>query len=308
MSIDRLITRVQQEFPDIFVEYDFTIDALLIGKRHHDGSVDRVRIDRHTLLNYVADPIDVIRHHVYAWTSSTTTLPQRVRQGAVGSSVPLPYIPSIPAFDPFEEKPNMNEVASQNKLFTPSDIIRINDVKARVKQHMETYFSLIRNRFVAQKYVVAGGCFASLFHNEDPRDYDFFLLKSAANSEIIEQLKIDLEKNSTTDYGTSYRIGDVTYLKNDKITDTIMLDRSKVQLINTQYNTREELVKHFDFKHCCVSYDFSTDKLYITRETYEAIMNKKLIPNDPKKPPAHWRYDKFFAKGWKGEIFFEEVA
>lgn len=205
-------------------------------------------------------------------------------------------------YDPFEW------ANTQNKLFALSDIIRINNVKAKVKQHIDTYFSLNMKKFASQKYIVAGGCFASLFHNEDPRDYDFFLLSSPMNSEVIEIIKQDLKQNLETVFGRDYCIGDVTYLKNDKITDTIMLNRSKVQLINTKYNTREELVNHFDFKHCCVSYDFFTDKLYISREVYDAIMDMKLIPNDPKRLPARWRYEKFFAKGWKGEIFFEEVA
>ena len=316
MSTDQLITRVNQMFPDLFVEYNVAIDGLIIGKRYRDGSIDRIAISRYALENNRADPIDIVKHHVYAWTSSTTTLPQQIRQGAVGSSTPLPYIPtttlpympSVYVDDPFEKVENVNELVMQNKLFTPSDIIRINDVKARVKQHMDTYFSLTKSRFETQKYVVAGGCFTSLLHGDEPRDYDFFLLDSQLNDEAIEYLKEDLEKNATTDYGTTYRIGDVTYLKNDKITDTIMLDKPKVQIINTKYNTREELVNHFDFKHCCVSYDFSKDKLYISRDVYDAIRNKFLIPNDPKKPPASWRYDKFFAKGWKAEIFFEEAS
>jgi hypothetical protein len=306
MTTESLVAKVKQEFPDFFVDYNYEMDGLVLIK-YSNGHRFRAMIERNDLLDS-HDPIEVVRYRIGMWTNTTASLPQKGPVGAVGSTT-LPYNPSrtYPPYDPFEEAKDVEEFVSQTKSFTPSDIIRINDVKARVKQHIDTYFSLIRNTFEPQKYVVAGGCFASLFHNEDPKDYDFFLLNSLMNSEAINIFKKDHEKNST-DYGAEYRIGDMTYIKNDKITDTITLNRSNIQIINTKYNTREELVNHFDFKHCCVSYDFFTDKLYISRDAYDAIMNKMLIPNDPKKQPAHWRYQKFFAKGWKGEIFFQEVA
>jgi len=54
-----------------------------------------------------------------------------------------------------------------------------------------------------------------------------------------------------------------------------------------------------------VSYDLMTEKLFITRETMDAIINKTLIPNT-NKTPASWRYAKFEDRGWKSE--FSEFA
>jgi hypothetical protein len=44
-----------------------------------------------------------------------------------------------------------------------------------------------------------------------------------------------------------------------------------------------------------------TEKLFITRETMDAIINKTLIPNT-NKMPEYWRYQKFFDRGWKSDI------
>jgi hypothetical protein len=94
-------------------------------------------------------------------------------------------------------------------------------------------------------------------------------------------------------------------MDNDKIQQTVMFKDSKMQYITTKYKTREELVQHFDFKHCCVSYDIVADKLFITRETYDLIKSKTLVPNAGGRVPAPWRYEKFLERGWsKQEIMF----
>ena len=41
-----------------------------------------------------------------------------------------------------------------------------------------------------------------------------------------------------------------------------------------------------------------TNKLFITREVYDLIKNKTLVPNT-NKPPEQWRYEKFFNRGWR---------
>jgi hypothetical protein len=90
-------------------------------------------------------------------------------------------------------------------------------------------------------------------------------------------------------------------MNNDQIEQTIFFKHSKFQYITTKYKTREELINHFDFRHCCVSYDFATDKLYITREVYDLIKSKRLVQNGIRRP-ALWRYEKFHHRGWKEEI------
>ena len=109
--------------------------------------------------------------------------------------------------------------------------------------------------------------------------------------------------NSRKHMSKTVKIGNKNYMDNDKIEQTIFYKDSKMQYITTKYKTREELVNHFDFRHCCVSYDFATDKLYITREVYDLIKNKILLQNGTRRP-AVWRYDRFHSRGWKEEIAF----
>ena len=107
--------------------------------------------------------------------------------------------------------------------------------------------------------------------------------------------------NSRKHMSKTVKIGNSNYMNNDKIEQTIFFKHSKMQYITTKYKTREELINHFDFRHCCVSYDFATDKLYITREVYDLIKNKRLLQNGIRRP-AMWRFEKFYNRGWKEEV------
>lgn len=155
--------------------------------------------------------------------------------------------------------------------------------------------------FNLDRIVIAGGCFVSLLDGSSVNDFDVFLLSDGHNRELLKKLADECTEFRPEEV----RIGNSNYMNNEHIEQTLMFKNSKFQYITTDYKTREELVKHFDFKHCCISYDFSTDKLYITRETYDLIKQKMLIPNNSKKTPAGWRYEKFLNRGWrKPEISF----
>jgi hypothetical protein len=110
-----------------------------------------------------------------------------------------------------------------------------------------------------------------------------------------------VESISVSPRSGDVRVGDSNYMQNDKIEKTVFVQNSRIQYINTKYKTREELIKHFDFKHCCVSYDPLNDKLFITREVYDLIKAKKLVQNND-TAPAYWRYEKFWQRGWKSDI------
>lgn len=75
------------------------------------------------------------------------------------------------------------------------------------------------------------------------------------------------------------------------IDDTV----TSFQYIFVDYPTREDMLADFDYVHCCGSYDKNTDKLYLTREIYDAIVNKILIE---KKKPHDWRREKFLKRGF----------
>jgi hypothetical protein len=102
---------------------------------------------------------------------------------------------------------------------------------------------------------------------------------------------------------TSTKINGKEYFKNDKIEKTLSLGRTALQYIYTKYTTRKELIDSFDFKHCCVSYDYANDKMFMSREVFNLIKSKTLRPNSDKAIEL-WRYEKFWQRGWKSEIAF----
>ena len=87
---------------------------------------------------------------------------------------------------------------------------------------------------------------------------------------------------------------------NTEIVDVINNTKTQAQYILTKYQTREELIAHFDYKHCKVSYVPQEDKLYITRETFDCIKNKILKWNNKQleQPNQIYRKNNFLNQGW----------
>ena len=85
---------------------------------------------------------------------------------------------------------------------------------------------------------------------------------------------------------------------------------TKAQYILTTYKTREELLAHFDYKHCKVSYVPENDKLYINRETFDCIKTKTLKWNNKQldNPRQIYRKNKLLNTGWVPETPFEMSA
>ena len=143
------------------------------------------------------------------------------------------------------------------------------------------------------RMVIAGGCFTSMITGETLKDYDVFLLDDDHNRKTIEYM---IAKYGQRD---DVRVGNSNYMDNNKIENTLYFKKSKFQYITTKYKTREELIEHFDFKHCRVSYDLMTERLFLTRETMDLILKKELEPSHAGDPPKPWRYEKFRDRGWR---------
>lgn len=143
--------------------------------------------------------------------------------------------------------------------------------------------------------VIAGGCFTSILHDENPKDIDIFVLDNLAAKKLAHLILLDVDHTDSDplyDKSASKLNANIINVVNKTINGV------KYQWIFTRYKTRQELIKHFDFVHTRVSYDPVTDKLYLSPETYHAIMNKELAKNG-NNVVAIWRFDKFKNKGWK---------
>ena len=184
--------------------------------------------------------------------------------------------------------------ALKNKLFDYNEQVHISNIKRKIHKHIFDHLNSFS--FNMEKVVIAGGCFASLINDEEIRDIDVFMLENEANHLVVKNI-IDMESRDPS----KVTVGNNEYMDNEKIVETISFYANKIQLITTKYKTREELIDHFDFKHCCISYDYSTNKLFLSREAFDLCKRKMLVANK-NKTPAYWRYEKFWKRGWKSEL------
>lgn len=143
-------------------------------------------------------------------------------------------------------------------------------------------------------YVIAGGVISSLLRKEAYNDIDVFILKQSDknNRHLLDLLMNDKPGKWTV------RFNDKKYF-NKETKMTAFNHVTKVQYILTEFQTRQALLKHFDYLHCTGSYVHgSWETLYLTKPTYDAIMNKHLIVNNPANVSSN-RTLKFGNKGWR---------
>lgn len=177
-------------------------------------------------------------------------------------------------------------------VFTDPEVKLILDTKRKAKLALE--LCGITGHY-AELCVIAGGCIVSWLRDEEPKDIDLFVLKKESNpfsAVSIEMRLMEMFQDKMKDLEDkthAYQRG------NDQITRVLTGKTSKVQVIFTKYKTREELIQHFDYVHCMVSYH--EDKIYLTRKTFDAIMSKYLIVNNAGRT-ATWRKQKFLDRGW----------
>lgn len=141
--------------------------------------------------------------------------------------------------------------------------------------------------------VLAGGVFTSWHHNEKIKDIDVFILYDNNRHMIKHDLQMKV--------GFQFEVGSwqnkSDYKRDNKNITEIYEAKGKnnltYQLIFTNYTKREELISHFDFLHCTPNYYNSN--LYVRRDAFEAIRDKKLIVHN-KNNQVEWRKHKFLTK------------
>lgn len=177
-----------------------------------------------------------------------------------------------------------------NANFLTDEIAQIGTIKGLIES---VYIAQIMKKLDVDQIrmdglYIAGGLFTSLITGDKIKDIDVFVL----NNPILKNFILNqIDK--------TFHKGKADYLGNDQIEDVYLEKNSAhpIQFIFTKYNTREELIKHFDYKHCCVSYDVLSKKLFISPYTYDVIKNKKLIVNNGSNL-QNWREEKFLKRGF----------
>lgn len=169
----------------------------------------------------------------------------------------------------------------------------------RFISNSELLLNLITNNIGDQDIVLAGGCFASWYHSEKPKDYDIFVLNN--NDDVITNLVkySDNSRGAFSEYTNPY-------YKNSKLNIKRMFKSSVTteQWIVTDYKSLNDLLNGFDFKHCNVA--FNNNKLHLSKSTLNSIAQKRLVLNNtvvtgPSGGPSYpdqYRIEKFKHRGW----------
>jgi len=184
----------------------------------------------------------------------------------------------------------------QRKIFTPDECHHIMAMKQQVRQYLLNSSSmekgLLDPSIHLKDIIVAGGCYYSTLHNTAPNDIDVFVLNRTRQ---LSPDVLPLIRNPYKDIKTG------AYLNNPNVVESFIVfeePHPKMNYIITMYKTREEMIAEFDYLHCCVSYNLDSGVVFISRDVYNAICNKKLIINN-KKHLQPYRRDKFLDKGFK---------
>lgn len=179
------------------------------------------------------------------------------------------------------------------------DVVRIHEVKLRISEFINEMKNtdwwqdlLMRQE---DKLFLTGGAIASLLQDEQPKDWDFYF----NDYDLMWRFKQRIENDYTSyvsDVDEKYK----EFLGQDgkMITANAITMNDNASFITLVTGTPQEIRKTFDYVHCTPYYDLKQDKLYISKQQYDACVKKMLIVNNKMMVKAH-RTDKFLERGYK---------
>ena len=180
--------------------------------------------------------------------------------------------------------------------FTDTERQEIESVKDTVQKKLRQLLSDIPVETYPyfKESILSGGCFASLFNNETPNDWDVYLRDSVTISRFESFVMSDTPTlNEVADVTSGYMT--ITNVDGKLVTANAITFKNGLQVIIKADKKHRDT---FDFVHCMPYFDMKTQQLFISRRQYDAIKNKQLIKN-PKFPhQKQFRTEKFLERGW----------
>jgi hypothetical protein len=174
-------------------------------------------------------------------------------------------------------------------------------LKKKVREHLNLAVQDIPDvlRLLIKKdCILSGSSISSIYHNEQPKDYDLWLKDYAF--ETAEALKANIvEKYSDAilDIADNYGQPGAKGTPQPCVTANAITFKNKFQLIFIgDYHSER---KNFDFLHCTPYFDLDTDKFYISERQFRAIRNKQLVIHSKTRKVSEYRIQKFMSRGWK---------
>ena len=140
---------------------------------------------------------------------------------------------------------------------------------------------------------IAGGFIASHLQLTQPKDIDFYFEEEdSMNQAVAELLK---HQSDIKEVDPQYR--EIIGRDGKMITEWAITMTGGFSFVTKHFGEPKELKKTFDYLHCCAHYDIGTDQLFISEAQYVAIVNKKLVVNNP-DTFTNAREQKFLIRGY----------
>jgi hypothetical protein len=169
------------------------------------------------------------------------------------------------------------------------------DIRDKVSQAGE--INGVLSLLLMSDCILSGSCISSIYHGEEPKDYDFwlkptpFLKVEAIRQNIIENYSADI-----LDISENYGGAGAKGAPYPCVTANAITFKNKFQLITlADYYTAR---KDFDLVHCMPYFDFADDKFFISEQQFRIIQQKKLVPQNPGRIIPVYRTEKFKNRGW----------
>lgn len=195
-----------------------------------------------------------------------------------------------------ELKPASWSAENVPRLWQPLAAKLKEDIRRKVSQQFGGISDVLR-LLLMNDCILSGSSISSIFHGEEPKDYDFWLKPTPfLKVEAIRQNIIEKYSDDILDISENY--GGVTV--NNKpdlcVTANAITFKNKFQLITIAdyYSAR----KTFDFVHCLPYFDFAEDKFFISEQQFKVIQQKRLVSQNPGNIIADFRVNKFKSRGW----------
>ena len=191
------------------------------------------------------------------------------------------------------------EGMGKSAVFLMEDVMKINTIKRIIRDRLEQFDEELPKQVTQylKDGIITGGAFASLWHHEEPKDWDFYfndtnlmsnfqalILNSGSDSEIVKTVK---------DSGPYFK---QTQIDGKLVTANAVTFKCGLQVITMATANHR---KYFDFVHCMPFYDYNKDELRISPQQLDVIKRKQIIKNPNfKGTPKPFRVEKYLDRGW----------
>lgn len=174
-----------------------------------------------------------------------------------------------------------------------------NEIKEKIRfiinEVSESIINLEMKEIFKNKTFLTGGCFKSLYYNEEVNDYDFYFVDEESAIKFKKLIDNGLSNSNIFTDKTKLRLN---FKYSSQFAISFLLDKKiKIQFITKYFGVPEKVTNNFDFEHTTNYYLPSMDVLCLETNTLD---KKELIFNEKASHPinAMKRMQKFIQQGW----------